>query len=118
MKVFMGVGVVFGLTLLGLGSAIKCYKCKDYTGSCSKTQDCRFEDACLSLYERGGSTYRQCIKYSDCEQSMLAQMFPHVSSFRYSCCMSDLCNSAPVNMAKSSVLGLLASLAVFWWCVL
>ncbi|XP_076858917.1 CD59 glycoprotein [Brachyhypopomus gauderio] len=118
MKVFVGVCLVFGLSLLGLGSAIKCFKCKDYTGSCSKTQDCRFEDACLSLHERGGLTYRQCIKYSDCEKSMLTQMFPHISSFKYSCCMSDLCNHAPLTVARSSLLGLLASLAVFLWCVL
>ncbi|XP_072527659.1 CD59 glycoprotein [Salminus brasiliensis] len=118
MKAFVGVSVVFGLALLGLGSAIKCYKCRDYTGSCTKTQDCRFEDSCLTLNERGGDTYRQCIKYSDCEFAMLSQMFPHVSSFTYKCCNSDLCNGAPMTIASSSLLSLLVSLAVLWWCVL
>uniref|UniRef100_A0A3Q1G6G8 CD59 molecule (CD59 blood group) a n=1 Tax=Acanthochromis polyacanthus TaxID=80966 RepID=A0A3Q1G6G8_9TELE len=62
------------------GSAIRCYSCKDYTASCSKQRDCSYDDACLTLNERGGMTYRQCLKYSDCEYSRLAQMFPQVPS--------------------------------------
>uniref|UniRef100_A0A8C5BU35 UPAR/Ly6 domain-containing protein n=1 Tax=Gadus morhua TaxID=8049 RepID=A0A8C5BU35_GADMO len=60
-------------------SAIRCYSCKDYTASCSKQRDCSYDDACLTLTERGGQTYRQCLKYSDCEYSRLGQMFPQVS---------------------------------------
>ncbi len=127
------------------GSAIRCYSCKDYTASCSKQRDCSYDDACLTLNERGtpllytsasvhqytctittesvgfwlaktpslinlaantscpvlirsfsvheffcwdsavcpagGMTYRQCLKYSDCEYSRLAQMFPQVTAF-------------------------------------
>ncbi|XP_036439906.1 CD59 glycoprotein [Colossoma macropomum] len=118
MKGFVGVSVVFGIALLGLGSAIKCYKCRDYTGSCTKTQDCRFEDSCLTLNERGGETYRQCVRHSDCDYNLLSQMFPQVSSFTFKCCSSDLCNGASTTTISSSVLGLLVSLAVWWWCVL
>lgn len=39
-----------------------------------------------------------------------------VSSFTFKCCNSDLCNSAP-SSATSSVIGVLASLAVMWWCI-
>ncbi|XP_066509936.1 CD59 glycoprotein-like isoform X2 [Hoplias malabaricus] len=118
MKVFVGVSVVFGLALLGLGSAIKCYSCEDYTGICAKTQDCRLDDSCLTLYERGGNIHRQCIKYSECDFNMLKQMFPRVSSFTFKCCNSDLCNGASMTTASSSVLGLLVSLAVLWLCAL
>lgn len=95
------------------GSAIRCFSCKDYTASCSKQRDCSYDDACLTLNERGkttpaactppqavgwdesnpssrivltfsgcpagGMTYRQCLKYSDCEHNRLAQMFPQVT---------------------------------------
>lgn len=114
-------------------SAIRCYSCKDYTASCSKQRDCSYDDACLTLNERGvymcphyakilvdtncllsnntfldlisnvfclnssvlllmrfcsdsavlaagGMTYRQCLKYSECEYSRLGQMFPQVTS--------------------------------------
>ncbi|XP_028812577.1 CD59 glycoprotein [Denticeps clupeoides] len=118
MKTSAGISVVFCLALFGLGSAIKCYRCKDYTGTCTKTQDCNWEDSCLSLKERGGFIYRQCIKYSDCDYNRLSQMYPSVSAFTYKCCNSDLCNGATAAMAAKPLLGLLASLAVFWWCVL
>lgn len=36
-----------------LASAIRCYSCKDYTASCSKQRDCSYDDACLTLNERG-----------------------------------------------------------------
>ncbi|XP_051581078.1 CD59 glycoprotein-like [Myxocyprinus asiaticus] len=116
MKASVGVSVVFSLALLGLGSAIKCYNCKDYMGTCTKIRDCYYDDACVSVYERGGDTYRQCIKYSDCVFNTVAQRFPKLSSFKFSCCTSDLCNSASV--AGHSVVGILLSLALFWWCVL
>lgn len=35
------------------GSAIRCVKCNDYTGSCTNTQDCSNDDACLTLTETG-----------------------------------------------------------------
>uniref|UniRef100_A0A3Q2EGB9 CD59 glycoprotein-like n=1 Tax=Cyprinodon variegatus TaxID=28743 RepID=A0A3Q2EGB9_CYPVA len=66
-------------SLVGLGSAIRCYSCTDYTASCGKQKDCRYEDACLTLTERGGKTYRQCLKYSDCEKNYLSQQFPKVN---------------------------------------
>ncbi|XP_075897761.1 CD59 glycoprotein-like [Nelusetta ayraudi] len=116
MKRSLGTCLLLCSVLFELGSAIRCYSCKDYTASCSKQRDCSYDDACLTLSERGGMTYRQCLKYSDCEYSRLGQMFPQVSSFTFKCCNSDLCNSAP-SMAASSVIGLLASLAATWWCV-
>ncbi|XP_030601630.1 CD59 glycoprotein [Archocentrus centrarchus] len=116
MKRSLGICLVICSTLIGLGSAIRCYSCKDYTASCTKQRDCSYDDACLTLSERGGMTYRQCLKYSDCEYGRLAQMFPQVSSFTFKCCNSDLCNSAP-SSATSSVIGLLASVAVMWWCI-
>ncbi|XP_054880157.1 CD59 glycoprotein-like, partial [Poeciliopsis prolifica] len=103
------------------GSAIRCYSCKDYTASCTKQRDCSYDDACLTLIERGGMTYRKCLKYTECERSRLAQMFPsltsQVSSFTFRCCNSDLCNSAS-SSAAGSVIGLLASVLVMWWCPL
>ncbi|KAL7833638.1 hypothetical protein AOLI_G00285980 [Acnodon oligacanthus] len=117
MKIFVGASLVFCMALLGLGSAVKCYDCGDYTGSCTKTQDCgELKDSCLLLNGKGGETYRQCIKHSDCGYSLLSQRFPQVPSFTFKCCSSDLCNGA--STTSSSVLGLLVSLAVWWWCVL
>ncbi|TKS66695.1 CD59 glycoprotein-like [Larimichthys crocea] len=116
MKRSLGFCLVICSALIGLGTAIRCYSCKDYTASCSKQRECSYDDACLTLNERGGMTYRQCLKYSDCEYGRLAQMFPQVSSFTFKCCNSDLCNSAP-SSAASSVIGLLASVAVMWWCI-
>ncbi|NP_001313314.1 CD59 glycoprotein precursor [Danio rerio] len=117
MKASVGVCVVFVLALLGLGSAIKCYNCKDYTGACSKIKDCYYDDACLSVYERGGDTYRQCIKYSECDYSTVGVKFPKLSSFKFSCCTSDLCNSAPLSVSSRSVVAILLPLALFWWGV-
>ncbi|XP_059184234.1 CD59 glycoprotein-like [Centropristis striata] len=116
MKCSLGICLVICSALFGLGSAIRCYSCKDYTASCSKQRECSYDDACLTLTERGGMTFRQCLKYSDCEYGRLSQMFPQVSRFTFKCCNSDLCNSAP-SSAASSVIGLLASAAVMWWCV-
>lgn len=142
---------------LSLGSAIKCYNCKDYTGTCSKIRDCYYDDACVSVYERGegdlthvhcvflytstnlalylpldknvslslclpsllgGDTYRQCIKYSECDYNTIAQKLPKLSSFKFSCCATDLCNTGSMSLASHSVMGILLSLALFWWCVL
>ncbi|RVE75553.1 hypothetical protein OJAV_G00017930 [Oryzias javanicus] len=116
MKRTLGLCLLICSTLLGRGSAIRCFSCKDYTASCSKQRDCSYDDACLTLNERGGMTYRQCLKYSDCEYSRLAQMFPQVSRFTFKCCNSDLCNSAP-HFATSPVIGLLSSVALIWWCI-
>ncbi|KAI4903809.1 hypothetical protein NFI96_001475 [Prochilodus magdalenae] len=63
----------------------------------------------------GGDTYRKCIKHSDCDYATLKQMFPQVASFSFRCCSTDLCNGAPQTTAISSVLGLLASMAVLLW---
>ena len=35
------------------GAALRCYKCSDYTGRCENVQECTYEDACVSLSERG-----------------------------------------------------------------
>uniref|UniRef100_A0AAY5KZH2 MAC-inhibitory protein n=1 Tax=Esox lucius TaxID=8010 RepID=A0AAY5KZH2_ESOLU len=99
------------------GSAIQCINCIDYTGSCTSTKHCNLEDACLTLKERGGDTYRQCIKYSDCNQDQLTQMFPSISKFNFQCCTSNLCNGATSIGPGKHLLGLFASLAVMWWCM-
>ncbi|XP_068165774.1 CD59 glycoprotein [Antennarius striatus] len=109
----LGIGLLVFSALIGLGSTIRCFSCKDYTSSCYKQRDCSYDDACLTLNERGGMTYRQCLKYSDCEYSRLAQMFPQVSSFTFKCCNADLCNSAP-SSAAGSLIGALVSLVVIW----
>ncbi|XP_014030639.1 CD59 glycoprotein [Salmo salar] len=117
MNNYSGICLVFCFAIFGLGSAIRCVKCKDYTGSCTKTQDCTYDDACLTLTERGGQTYRQCVKYSDCDYNRLAQMFPAVPNFNFNCCTGDLCNGATSIGTGKPLLGLLASLAVMWWCM-
>ncbi|MBN3303718.1 CD59 protein, partial [Amia calva] len=109
--------LILWLCLVVSGSALKCYKCSDYSGRCSYTQDCTYEDACLTLSERGGKTIRQCIRYNDCENTKLNQMFPAVSGFTYKCCTKNLCNSGPATAMSKPLLGLLGSLVVFWWCV-
>ncbi|KAA0723457.1 hypothetical protein E1301_Tti003428 [Triplophysa tibetana] len=118
MKTSVGVCLVFSLALVGLGSAIKCYSCKDYSGTCSKIGNCYYDDACLSVYERGGDIHRQCIKYSECDHSTIAQKFPKIASFTFSCCASDLCNTGTMSLASHSVVGILVSLAFFWCCIL
>ncbi|KAG9330924.1 hypothetical protein JZ751_021611 [Albula glossodonta] len=68
--------------------------------------------------EARGKTIRRCIRYTDCDNARLSQMFPAVSGFTYRCCSSNLCNSSPATVVSRSFLGLLASLLVFWWCML
>ncbi|KPP64908.1 CD59 glycoprotein-like [Scleropages formosus] len=93
-------------------SGLRCYKCTGFTGQCSTTQDCTTEDACLSLSDKTGTTYRQCIRYTDCDNSRLSQMFPAVSSFTYRCCNSNLCNSSPAATVSKPLLGLLVALVL------
>ncbi|KAG7257226.1 hypothetical protein CRUP_027393, partial [Coryphaenoides rupestris] len=71
-------------------SALRCYKCSDYTGRCENVQECTYEDACISLSEHGGKTVRQCLRYTDCDNSRLSQMFPALSGFTYRCCSSNI----------------------------
>ncbi|XP_036399555.1 CD59 glycoprotein-like [Megalops cyprinoides] len=118
MNTSLGIVLFLCLVIFSLGSALQCYKCSDYSGRCSNVQDCTYEDACLTLSERGGKTIRRCIRYTDCDNARLTQMFPAVSGFTYRCCSSNLCNSSPPTAMSKSVLGLLVSLVVFWWCLL
>ncbi|NP_001290688.1 CD59 molecule (CD59 blood group) [Esox lucius] len=117
MRNYLGICLVSCFALFGLGSAIQCINCIDYTGSCTSTKHCNLEDACLTLKERGGDTYRQCIKYNDCNQDQLTQMFPSISKFNFQCCTSNLCNGATSIGPGKHLLGLFASLAVMWWCM-
>uniref|UniRef100_A0A8C6S9E6 UPAR/Ly6 domain-containing protein n=1 Tax=Neogobius melanostomus TaxID=47308 RepID=A0A8C6S9E6_9GOBI len=83
--------------LTGPSDSIKCYSCQDYSGSCSKTEVCPLDDACLTLKARGGDTYRSCVRYSKCDFNILSWAFPTLSSFSYSCCNSELCLSVTAN---------------------
>ncbi|XP_034540692.1 CD59 glycoprotein [Notolabrus celidotus] len=102
--------------ILHVGSGLRCYKCADYTGRCENVQECTYEDSCISLSERGGKTIRQCIRYTDCDNSRLSQMFPAISGFTYRCCSSNLCNSSNAVSAAASMLALVGSLLSSWWC--
>uniref|UniRef100_A0A9J7ZI52 UPAR/Ly6 domain-containing protein n=1 Tax=Cyprinus carpio carpio TaxID=630221 RepID=A0A9J7ZI52_CYPCA len=73
---------------------------------------------CSPPFLLGGDTHRQCIKYSDCNYNVISEKFPEISSFKFSCCTTDLCNTAPVSVSSRSVVGILLSLALFWWGVL
>lgn len=68
--------------------------------------------ACFS----GGKTIRQCIRYTDCDNSRLPQMFPAIASFTYRCCSSNLCNSGHAPTKVAPALALLGSLLGVWWC--
>uniref|UniRef100_A0A4W6BSN9 MAC-inhibitory protein n=1 Tax=Lates calcarifer TaxID=8187 RepID=A0A4W6BSN9_LATCA len=97
------------------GSGLRCYKCSDYTGRCQNVQECTYEDSCISLSERGGKTIRQCIRYTDCDNSRLTQMFPAISGFTYRCCSSNLCNSGNAVTTATPALALAGSLLSVWW---
>uniref|UniRef100_A0A8C6WMT4 MAC-inhibitory protein n=1 Tax=Neogobius melanostomus TaxID=47308 RepID=A0A8C6WMT4_9GOBI len=88
--------------------SLRCYKCSDYTGRCHNVQECTYEDSCISISERGGKTIRQCLRYTDCDNSRLQQMFPSISGFTYRCCSSNLCNSSGASAASIAPYSLLA----------
>ncbi|XP_077425269.1 CD59 glycoprotein isoform X2 [Vanacampus margaritifer] len=110
--------VVMAMTFVHQGGALRCYKCADYTGRCENVRECTDEDACLTLSVQGGKTVRQCIRYTDCDNSRLSQMFPPaMSSFSYRCCNNNLCNSSgAVGVAPPPpmLIGCLLSALVFW----
>ncbi|XP_031420605.1 CD59 glycoprotein [Clupea harengus] len=103
---------------LSLGSALRCYRCHGYSPvNCQSIQECSYEDSCLSLSEKGGKTIRQCIRYTDCDNLRLTQMFPSVDGFTYRCCSSSLCNSGTLATRSRPAL-LLGALVLFWWWIL
>ncbi|KAF4081552.1 hypothetical protein AMELA_G00162490 [Ameiurus melas] len=103
----------YGMHYSSYSTSLRCYKCSDYYGGwCTNVQDCTYEDSCLSLHEKGGKTIRQCIRYTDCDNSRLKQMFPAVSGFTYRCCNSNLCNSG---QRDTAILSLFISLLSVWW---
>ncbi|XP_067104607.1 CD59 glycoprotein [Osmerus mordax] len=117
MRNSFGLCLAFCFAIFELGSAIRCYACQDYTGSCTKTQDCSLDDACLSLHVRGGDIIRRCIKNSECDFNQLSNAYPQVESFSYKCCTSNLCNGAVSISGGKPLLGLLVSLVGIWWCM-
>ncbi|XP_020795453.1 CD59 glycoprotein [Boleophthalmus pectinirostris] len=114
MKCSVGLVLVLLSSLLSLGESVQCFSCQDYSGTCSKTRECSQDDACLTLKARGGNTYRRCIKYTECTFDQLSLVYSEIPSFKFSCCTSDLCNSAPAGSA-SVLIGLLCSLLTMWW---
>ncbi|KAM9496752.1 CD59 glycoprotein [Clarias gariepinus] len=104
----------YGMHYSSLGGSLSCYKCSDYQGGwCDRIQECSYEDSCLSLHEKGGKTIRQCIRYTDCDNSRLSQMFPALSGFNYRCCNTNLCNSGHRHTAILSLFSI--SLLGMWW---
>ncbi|XP_073328715.1 CD59 glycoprotein [Pagrus major] len=116
MKRRLGLFLLVCFGMLHLGSGLRCYKCSDYTGRCQNVQECTYEDSCISLSERGGKTIRQCIRYTDCDNSRLTQMFPAISGFTYRCCSSNLCNSSKAVALATPVLALAGTVLSVWWC--
>ncbi|XP_062245196.1 CD59 glycoprotein [Platichthys flesus] len=116
MKLCLGLFLLLCCGTLHLASGLRCYKCSDYTGRCENVQECTYEDSCISLSERGGKTIRQCIRYTDCDNSRLTQMFPAISGFTYRCCSSNLCNSSHAVTVAKPLLALLGSLLINWSC--
>ncbi|XP_030631112.1 CD59 glycoprotein [Chanos chanos] len=117
MRCSSGLFVIVCSLTFGLSLALRCHKCSDYHGGlCENVQECSYEDSCLSLYEKGGKTIRRCIRYTDCDNSRLSQMFPSVSGFTYRCCSTNLCNSSVMTAVSKPFLPLLGSLVGLWWC--
>ncbi|XP_029008649.1 CD59 glycoprotein [Betta splendens] len=114
MKHCLGLFLLVCCGLLRLGSGLSCYKCADYTGVCENVQPCTDEDACISLSERDGKTVRQCIRYTDCNFSRLAQMFPSFAQFTYRCCTTNLCNSGHAVAKATPPLTLVGLLLCVW----
>lgn len=114
MKFSLVLALLLLCVLLPLGESIRCYACQDYTGSCSKTKECSQVDACYTLKARGGDTYRDCSKFSECNFNDLSIKYPNIASFTFSCCNKDLCNSAPAASA-SVLIGVVCSLLAVWW---
>nr|XP_055062434.1 CD59 glycoprotein-like isoform X1 [Misgurnus anguillicaudatus] len=104
------VVLVFGLVLLELGSALKCYTCEK--GLCNITQVCTTEDSCLSA-SSGDNKFKKCLKYDDCNMMNILQMYPGFSSIKFSCCTSNLCNTESV--ADNSVWKSMLSKVRSWW---
>ncbi|KAL2093421.1 hypothetical protein ACEWY4_010733 [Coilia grayii] len=103
-------------TSLSVGCALRCYRCHGYsTVNCQNEQECSYEDSCLSLSEKGGKTIRQCIRYTDCDNLRLTQMFPSVDGFTYRCCSSNLCNSAALVARSTPALLMGALLLLCCW---
>ncbi|XP_056605439.1 CD59 glycoprotein-like [Triplophysa dalaica] len=109
------VVLVFALTLLGLGSALKCYTAYSQV---IETQDCSTEDACLAVYTEGSFHKGKCLKYADCDLEKVRQMFPGIANMKFRCCTTSLCNAASLSVASNSLVGLLLSVALFSWCFL
>ncbi|KAM3870043.1 CD59 glycoprotein [Diretmus argenteus] len=116
MKGFLGLCLLVCCGMLDVGFGLRCYKCADYTGRCENVQECTYEDSCISLSERGGKTIRQCIRYTDCDNSRLTQMFPAISGFTYRCCSSNLCNAGNAVTVATPILAVVGSLLSFLWC--
>ncbi|XP_023673209.1 CD59 glycoprotein-like [Paramormyrops kingsleyae] len=113
---FLRIFLILSIAVFALGLALRCYSCSEFSDRC--IQDCTFEDACLSLGERGGMTIRRCVRYTDCNPVRLAQMFPTSSGLAYRCCSNNLCNSSPAGTRRASLLAVLPPLLLFWCCVL
>uniref|UniRef100_A0A8C6S983 MAC-inhibitory protein n=2 Tax=Neogobius melanostomus TaxID=47308 RepID=A0A8C6S983_9GOBI len=113
MKLRLVLAVALLYALMPTGDSIKCYSCEKISGSCDQTKVCPLDDACLTLKAQG-DTYRSCVKYNKCDFNSLSFVYPTLSSFSFSCCNSDLCNSAPAASA-SLLIGLLCSLLAVWW---
>ncbi|CAL9698420.1 unnamed protein product [Knipowitschia caucasica] len=114
MKMKVPQVLVLLCAVLPLGTCIQCYSCQDYTASCSKTKVCSQDDACVTLKARGGDTFRSCVKYSECDFNSLSFVYAQIPSFTFSCCTSDLCNSAP-SASASLLIGLLCTALAMWW---